>query len=117
MQPTLPPDPSQALVEIVRLTRSVLDAANAEAQAIALNDGLAFTALQEEKEALIDRYVAAGEAFRDRSEEFRGASPALLGQLQTLQEELGAVTRANNATLGPVVERAKSRTRVEGDAR
>ncbi|MCB1591067.1 MAG: flagellar export chaperone FlgN [Alphaproteobacteria bacterium] len=103
---TLPQNPSAALRELIRLTKALRDMAEQETQALITNNMLPFAYLQMDKESLVAKYQDAAEEFRRRLEEFRGADPALLKQLETLQNELKEKSSANNE----MVDRIRSRS-------
>ena len=107
----LPADAAQALQEVIRVTSAVLEAAQAESQAIARNDALAFAGAQADKAAAEPRYTAACRAFHARAEEFRGVPG--LERLLALQNDLSRTAQANNAALGPMLAKAKEKIRVE----
>ncbi len=116
MRAALPKDPAQALHDLISITKDLLDLAHREAGAIALDDVLDFTALQEEKEKLSLSYIHKAQAFRDRVEDFRGGQyRPLLDKLDTLQKELREMTSANNAVIGQSIQRAKAKMKVSND--
>ncbi len=106
----LPRDPAAALRELIRLTKALRDMAEQETQALVTNNMLPFAFLQLDKEKLAQRYQDAAEAFRLRLEEFRGSDPALLKQLEALQNELREKTEANNVMVDQIRRRSQAST-------
>lgn len=106
----LPRDPAGALRELIRLTKALRDMADQEMQALVTNNMLPFAYLQMDKEGLVVRYQQAAEAFRHRIEEFRGADPGLLMQLEKLQKELKEKGEANNEMVERIRRRSQAST-------
>jgi hypothetical protein len=102
---TLPVAPAAAVQHIIRLSQSLMTLAEKETQALLMNDMLAFTIMQHEKEKLAGDYMRASESFRNRLEEFRSADPNLLNRLERLQRDLTEKMNGNNA----IVQRMRLR--------
>lgn len=108
--PLLPQERSQALMQLIRLTQGLSTLADKEAQALARDDMLTFSVLQDEKDLLSNRYIKASEEFRNRLEDFRGADPTLLDRLVALQKDLGDKTAGNNQVISRIYQKARKTT-------
>ncbi|MCB1651086.1 MAG: hypothetical protein KDI46_03450 [Alphaproteobacteria bacterium] len=108
--PILPGDQTRALNTLIKATRDLVDLADKEAQALAVNDMMAFNILQEEKTFLVKRYEKLAGEFRGRLEEFRGVDRGLLDRLENLQNLLGEKTLNNNIAVSNVYDNAKNKT-------
>jgi hypothetical protein len=108
--PLLPQERSQALMHLIRLTQGLSALADKESQALARDDMLTFSVLQDEKELLANRYVRASEEFRNRLEDFRGADPTILDRLVALQKDLGEKTADNNQMISRIYQKARKTT-------
>lgn len=106
----LPRNPAAALRELIRLTKALRDMAEQETQALVTNKMLPFAFLQMDKEKLAQRYQDAAEDFRKRLEDFRGADPALLTQLEQIQNELREMSVANNVIVDRIRRRSQTNT-------
>ncbi len=107
----LPLSPAAALQGLVRLSQSLLTIAEKETQALLLNDMLAFSILQYEKEKLAGEYAKASAEFRNRLEEFRNADRALLDRLERLQKQLAEKASGNNMLVEQAHQRAQLNAR------
>jgi hypothetical protein len=107
---SLPKDPKQAAEKLIKLSRSLVDLAERETQALVQNDIVTFAILQDEKEFLTGQYAAASEEFRSRLEEFRSLDRAVLARLEELQKRLAEKTHANNAIVMQMRQRAVKNT-------
>ncbi len=101
---------TQAIQQLIKLTDNLANLAERESQAIAQNDMVSFTILQDEKALIAEHYAAAAQEFRNRLPEFRGMNPALLDRLETLQIRLGEATRQNNKAIKRIHDNAQKRT-------
>ncbi len=106
----LPQDPRQAILELIKVTQKLVDIAEREAQALAQDDMLSFAILQDEKAYISERYVKLSEEFRGRLNDFRGTDKTMLDRLDKLQVTLGKKSRENNAIVGEMYTRSKTRT-------
>lgn len=106
----LPRDANQALRELIRLSRRLVDFSDQEGQALIKNDHLQFALVQQDKERLAEQYMRASEEFRGRIEDFRTADKGLLMQLDRLQAELKEKAANNNETIDRVATRARANT-------
>lgn len=109
-QSLLVQDKSQALQQLIKVTKSLLDLGEKEAQALAQDDMLSFAILQDEKTKLAEHYAKMSEEFRDRLPQFRGVSPALLDRLEYLQIQLGEVSQRNADIVRNMYDRARANT-------
>jgi hypothetical protein len=107
---SMPKDPKQAAEKLIKLSRSLVDLAERETQALVQNDIVTFAILQDEKEFLTGQYAAASEEFRSRLEEFRSLDRAVLARLEELQKRLAEKTHANNAIVMQMRQRAVKNT-------
>ena len=98
---------TQAVQQLIKLTRNLADLAERESQALAQNDILSFAILQDEKALIAEHYAAASNEFRARLPEFRGMNPALLDRLEALQHRLGEAAKQNNASVSRIYEQSK----------
>jgi hypothetical protein len=108
--PTLAQQSTAALQQLARLSQSLLQISERESQALLLNDILAFSILQYEKEKLVHDYAQASAEFRNRLTEFRKSDPGLLSRLEKLQKDLAASTKANNLHVEQIKQRAEAQT-------
>lgn len=106
--PALPANVNAAVHHLIRTSQALLTLTEKETQALALNDLLAFSILQHEKEKMAGDYVAASEEFRNRLEDFRAADKNLLGRLEKLQNELGERSQGNNVLVEQVYKRTQA---------
>lgn len=109
-QASLPSSPEQALQVLCQISQRLVDIAEQESQALVQNDMLALAILQDEKENISQRYLAASTEFRARMREFRRVSPALIKRLEDLQKTLGLRTKDNNALIAQIKMRAEHNT-------
>ena len=109
-QAYLPTDPIQAVHTIIRLSRKIIDVAQREGQALAMDDMIGFSAVQDEKEQLSIEYERASTEFHTRLEEFRGVDKALIAQMDKLQREIGEHAEQNNKMIARIVENATHKT-------
>jgi len=101
---------TQAVQQLIKLTRNLADLAERESQALAQNDMVSFAILQDEKALIAEHYAAASNEFRARLPEFRGMNPALLDRLESLQVRLGEAARENNETVKRIYSQSKENT-------
>jgi len=101
---------TQAVQQLIKLTRNLADLAERESQALAQNDMISFAILQDEKALIAEHYAAASNEFRARLPEFRGMNPALLDRLESLQVRLGEAARQNNDAVKRIYDQSKENT-------
>ena len=101
---------TQAVQQLIKLTRNLADLAERESQALAQNDMVTFAILQDEKALIAEHYAAASQEFRNRLPEFRRMNPALLDRLEALQVRLGDAARQNNDAVQRMYEQSKENT-------
>ena len=101
---------TQAVQQLIKLTRNLADLAERESQALAQNDMVSFAILQDEKALIAEHYAAASNEFRARLPEFRGMNPALLDRLESLQVRLGEAARQNNDAVKRMYDQSKENT-------
>ena len=106
----LPSDQSMALNMLIRLTQNLSNLADREATALAQNDMLTFSILQDEKSLVTEQYIKASEEFRTNINIYRGADEGLLNRLERLQKDLGEKTQSNNDVVQTIYSRAQNRT-------
>ncbi len=104
-------DANNALRELVRLTKRLVEFADRETQSLVTNDHMQFAFTQQDKESLAERYAQASEEFRTRLGEFRHADKNILMQLDSLQSELKEKTQNNNVLIERIKSRASAHTR------
>lgn len=109
-KPVLPEDAAKALNMLNRLTLNLCSMADREATALAQNDMVAFSILQDEKALTSEQYVKACTEFRDNINAYRNSDPTLLDRLEKLQKDLAEKTQENNKAVEQMYERAKNRT-------
>ncbi len=103
-------DVNQALRELVRLNRRLIDFADQETQSLVTNDHMRFAFTQQDKESLARQYMQASEEFRTRLDDFRHADKSILMQLDKLQIELKEKTQNNNVLIDQIKTRASANT-------
>ena len=106
----LPQDPSMAINTLIRITRNLSNLADREAQALAQDDMLTFSILQDEKGLTAENYVNACSDFQSNVNAYRGCDKNMLARLDALQKELGEKTQNNNNTVEQLYDRSKNRT-------
>ncbi|MBX2833875.1 MAG: hypothetical protein KTR28_02780 [Micavibrio sp.] len=107
--PPLPTERTQAMNALIRATQNLINVAEREAQALALNDLLTFNLLQDEKASMADRYETYSKQFRKRLNEFRGMDRGLLNRLEKLQQTLGEKTATNTKVVEKIHGRAQQK--------
>lgn len=103
----LPSDTAQALKFLIMISEKLIAIAEKETQVLIQNDMMAFSIIQDEKDALSVRYARASEEFRERLEEFRNADETLIAQLEKLQNQLGEITHSNKEIVSQMFLRSK----------
>lgn len=109
-QQLLPADKEQAIKVMINITENLINFSERESQVLAKNDMMTLAVMQDEKTLITERYVTLSREFRDRLEEFRGVSPALLDRLETLQNTLSENSRHNNKIIDQIQNKAKKKT-------
>lgn len=107
MAGVLASEKTQAVQQLIKLTRNLADLAERESQALAQNDMVSFAILQDEKALIAEHYAAAAQEFRSRLSEFRGMNPALLDRLEALQHRLGEAAKSNNEAVKRMHDQAQ----------
>ncbi len=108
--PVLEKNVNNALRELVRLSKKLVEFADQETQSLVTNDHMAFAFTQQDKECLAQRYATASEEFRTRLDDFRNGDKSILIQLDRLQNELKEKTMSNNILIDQVKSRARANT-------
>ncbi len=108
--PILGKDVNNALRELVRLSRKLIEFTDQETQSLITNDHMKFAFTQQDKECLAERYAKASEEFRTRLDDFRHADKSILMQLDKAQIELKEKTQSNNLIIEQVKKRASANT-------
>lgn len=108
--PALPAQPDNAVQHLCRLSQTLLDLAERESQALVQKDMLAFSVLQDEKEALSHTYLGASKEFRARLNEFRRVNQPALKRLESIQNTLGERTQDNNVLIEQMKNQAERKT-------
>ena len=103
-------DVNQALRELVRLNKRLIDFADQETQSLVTSDHMRFAFTQQDKESLARQYMQASEEFRTRLDDFRHADKSILMQLDKLQIELKEKTQNNNVLIEQIKTRASANT-------
>ena len=101
---------NQALRELVRLNKRLIELADQETQSLVTSDHMRFAFTQRDKESLARQYMQASEEFRNRLDDFRNADKSILMQLEKLQTELKEKTQNNNVLIGQIKTRAAANT-------
>lgn len=103
-------DVNQALRELVRLNKRLIEFADQETQSLVTSDHMRFAITQQDKESLARQYMQASEEFRTRLDDFRHADKSILMQLEKLQTELKEKTQNNNVLIDQIKTRAAANT-------
>jgi hypothetical protein len=106
----LPQDAGQAIQRLVKISQSLIDLADREAQSLVMNDLMTFSILQDEKDMLASHYTKASNEFRERIEDFRKVDRGLLLRLEKLQKNLGEKTQNNSLMVSQMRKRAEQHT-------
>ncbi len=106
----LPMQPQNALNYMCKISQSLLDLAERESQALVQNDVMSLAVLQDEKDDLSERYMAASEEFRSRINEFRKVDKSLIRRLEDLQKKLSERSNDNNVLVSQIRDRAERNT-------
>ncbi len=92
-------DPRRAVEEMYQITEELVARMEIETNAVATNDGSAFSMNEMNKEHVADLYTKAADEFRKRLHEFKTVDKGLLGKLEEAQKSLGQSTRNNLSLL------------------
>ncbi len=106
----LPEQPEIAVQYLCKLSKSLIDIAERESQALIQKDMLAFAVLQDEKERLSVNYLNASKNFRERLNDFRRVDQSIIGRLESLQSDLGERTNDNNRLISQIKSQAERNT-------
>lgn len=98
-QKILPENPTDAVKFVTKIAQQLMHVMEQEGRALTMQDGVSFTAAQEDKTRLSKQYHMASEEFKQRIMDFRGVDKALLDKLDATQRELKAKTEENSAVL------------------
>jgi len=100
MTKILAENPNDAARRMIEITADLADRMEAETRAVAVNDAIAFSVAEKDKEAAADLYARAAAEFRSRTPDMKGKiDPALLDRLEAVQRDLGQVARSNVSLL------------------
>lgn len=91
----LPQDPTDAVKHLIRIAEQLVDIMEKEGRAMTMQDGVSFTAAQEDKTRLADSYHQAAEEFKQRLMDFRSVDRALLDKLDAVQRALLEKSKEN----------------------
>ncbi|MBI1300140.1 MAG: hypothetical protein GC137_00640 [Alphaproteobacteria bacterium] len=103
-------DVNQALRELVRLSKRLIEFTDQETQNLITQDYMGFAFSLQEKENLAHRYTKASEEFRARLDEFKTADNGLILQLNKLQNELKDKAENNNRMINQIQKQARTNT-------
>lgn len=98
-QNTLPDDPTEAVKFVTNIAQKLIDVMEQEGRALTMQDGVSFTAAQEDKARLADQYQKSSAEFQRRIMDFRGVDRPLLDKLDAIQRELKTKTEENSAAM------------------
>ena len=85
----LPEDPTKAVKEVIKTVEELLENMEKESLALMTQDGVSFTAAQNDKQRLSDKYQVMSEEFKMRLMDFRAVDKMLLDKLDNLQRQRG----------------------------
>lgn len=91
----LPQDPRQAVETMLKVTEELVARIDIETNALATNDGTAFTMNEDNKEIVIDVYEKTAKEFHDRLPEFTRVDKDLIAKLDNAQQALKKSTTSN----------------------
>ena len=98
-QNQLPSDPTEAVKFTINIVDQLLEVMEEENRALMVKDSVAFTASQDQKVKLSERYQVISTEFKQRIMDFRSVDKALLDQLDAKQRELANKTKENMQTM------------------
>ena len=107
-------EPRQAVEEMITVTEELIARIEIESNAIATNDGTAFTMNEENKEHVANIYEKASAEFHKRINQFKKVDKALIEQLNAAQESLKQTTN-NNLKLLEKFEKNQKENKSEND--
>ena len=88
-------DPRQAVQDMITITEEMIARIDIETNAVATNDGTAFTMNEGSKEHVAEVYEKAANEFHERVDEFRTVDKTLIQKLEATQKSLGESTKSN----------------------
>lgn len=106
----LPLNNDSAVRFLIDISTKLCELSDTEHAKLMDDDFVGVALLQDQKKSLADKYEMASKEFRIRFEEFRQASPSLLGRLEKLQVTLGDKARENAVILEKLVEKLQQNT-------
>lgn len=109
----LPENPMQAIKLITDTVKELIAVMDKEAHALATNDVLTLTSIEDEKDFLAVRYEKLALQFKERVSEFKSLDPMLIQQLNQLQADLADKTESNMQTL----DRFRQEKLIKGEVR
>ena len=89
----LPQQPGEAVKLITKTVEELLEVMEQESLAMMTKDGVSFTAAQDQKQRISERYEKMTEEFKQRIMDFRVVDKALLDKLDALQRQLADKAR------------------------
>lgn len=111
--PVLPEGPQEAVQRMIKITEQLNQILDREAMALATQDTIMFSALQEEKHKISQEYKMAADEFTARVQSFRGVNKALLERMDKIQEELHSKAEASQRIMRSIIDGFKQRTVVQ----
>ncbi|PJB69562.1 MAG: hypothetical protein CO093_10205 [Alphaproteobacteria bacterium CG_4_9_14_3_um_filter_47_13] len=98
-QTILPSNATEAVKYVTKIARRLIDVMEQEGRALTMQDGVSFTAAQEDKARLSKQYQEASKEFQRRILDFRSVDKALLDKLDGVQRELKGKSEENSAVM------------------
>lgn len=92
----LPQGSVAAVKTITEIAEKLLALMEQEARALTVQDSMTFLATQDEKNALIERYEAATQEFKERLESLRAVDVTMRDRLEDIQDALAKQALENN---------------------
>lgn len=109
----LPENPMQAIKALTDTVKELIVIMDREAHALATNDVLTLTSIEDEKDFLAIRYEKLATEFKNRTADFKAIDMMLIEQLGKLQNELAEKTASNMQTL----DRLRQEKLIKGEIR
>ena len=109
----LPESSTLAVKTISDVVKELVEVMDKEAHALIMNDGIALTSLDAEKDQLSVKYEQMAKEFRARGDEFKSVDNLLIGQLEKLQTALAEKTQTNMDTM----DRIRAEKIIKGEIR
>lgn len=111
--PVLPAGPQDAVQRMIRITEQLNQILDKEAMALATQDTIMFSALQEDKHKISQEYKLAADEFTQRVQTFRVVDKGLLLRMDQIQEELHRKAEASQKIMQGIIDGFKQRTIVQ----